>query len=126
MRGRAASLLSKAELDRDDRKRLRQASRAVRRKERKMAEAEERLVAKINPGAGNKYEARRALEEIRGDKRVVMGRNDGKKTFGKSSDFFSELQQQAQIEIASKKVGTNKKQKADPNSDPSLSKRLKL
>ena len=125
LRGRAAALLSKEELNRDDRKRLRQASKAVRRKQRKLAESEEKLVARINPGSGNAYEAKRALQEIRGDKRVVDGRGDGKKSFGKSSDFFSDLQQQAQMDIASKKEGL-KKNKATPVLDPSLSKKLKL
>ena len=82
-------------------------------------------MAKINPGLGNVYVAKRALQEIRGDKRVVTGRGDGKKSFGRSSDFFSELQQQAQMEIASKKEGL-KKIKEPPASDPSLSKKLKL
>jgi U3 small nucleolar RNA-associated protein MPP10 len=124
--GRAAALLTEEELGRDDRQRLRRASKAVRRKQRKLDESEEKLIAKINPGAGNKYEAKKALEEIRGDKRVVQGRTEGNKGFGKSSDFFSDMQQQAQIDIAAKKEGFVKKQKQAPTNDTGLSKKLKL
>ena len=83
-------------------------------------------MAKINPGSGNAYEAKRALQEIRGDKRVVTGKGDGKRSFGRSSDFFSDLQQQAQMDIAAKKESMKKNKEAPAASDPGLSKKLKL
>jgi U3 small nucleolar RNA-associated protein MPP10 len=110
-RGREASLLAEEELTSDDRKRLRRASKSVRRKENHRKAAEEKLVAKINPGLGNKHEAAKALREIRGDKRVVDAKtmrqetDDQVKTFTKSSKFFSALQKQTEEEVQRKKAG---------------------
>lgn len=72
----------------------------------------------MNPGMGNKYASKRALEEIRGDKRVTdtathnskRKRIDGDAGGGaadesaakSSAAFFAKLQKQTQIEIASK------------------------
>lgn len=124
--GRAAALVSSEELGRDDKKRLRGAAKSVRRKQRKLEEAEEKLVAKINPGAGNKYEAKKVLDEIRNDRRVVEGKHDNSRSYGKSSDFFSDLQQKAQMEIAGKKDKNEKKSKLVSETDTGASKRLKL
>jgi U3 small nucleolar RNA-associated protein MPP10 len=123
--GRAAAYLAPEELDRGDKRRLRQASKAVRRKQRRLADSEERLIAKINPGAGNKYEAKKALEELRNDRRVVQGRGDSK-GFGKSSEFFSALQQQTQQDIASKKRDMHKIQDSVVPVLDGASKRIKL
>lgn len=114
-------------MSRDDRKRLRRASKSVRNKQRRLDKAEEKLIAKLNPGGGNKYEAKKALEEIRGDKRVQQGRVETSKSFGKSSEFFSDLQQQAQIDIAAKRDGLlGKKKKVETALDAGLSKKMKL
>ena len=124
--GRSGALLSGEELDRDDRQRLRRAAKNVRRKQRRLEDAEERLVAKVHPGAGNKYEAKKLLEEIRGDKRVVQGKPSISGKSSKSSDFFSELQQQAQIDIASKKAGLSGRKREQIPVESGAFKKVKL
>lgn len=74
----------------------------------------------MNPGLGNKYASKRALEEIRGDKRVTDTATHNSKSKRKRMDgdagggaadesaakssaaFFAKLQKQTQMEIASK------------------------
>ena len=103
--------MAEEELTSDDRKRLRRANKSMRRRENHRKAAEEKLVAKINPGLGNKYESAKALREIRGDKRVVDARtmrqetDDQVKSFTKSSKFFSALQKQTEEEVQRKKAG---------------------
>lgn len=110
-RGRDAAFLADEEQTRDDKKRLRRASKSVRRKERQRDAAEEKLVAKLNPGMGNKYEAKKAMEKIRGDKRVVDASSmrqeseDAVKSFTKSSKFFSNLQRQTEEDVMKKRAG---------------------
>jgi hypothetical protein len=102
----------------------------VRRKENRRKEAEEKLVAKINPGMGNKYESRKALEKIRGDKRVVDGSslnlesNDSVKNFTKSSKFFSALQKQTEEDVQRKKDGKGARKINDKNENSNQIKSL--
>ena len=44
-----------------------------------MKKYEEKLVAKLNPGMGNKYERKKTLEVIRNDKRVTLAGETGEK-----------------------------------------------
>jgi U3 small nucleolar RNA-associated protein MPP10 len=89
-----AVLQSKEEMTQDERKAQRGAKKRVRRKERKQAEADERLVAKINPGLGNKYEKKKMLESIANAKNVTKGKEieGSTKQFTNSKEFFSRLQ----------------------------------
>lgn len=96
-RGRSAALLSEAELDRDDRNRLRRASKATRRSKR----AREGVVA------GGSY-SREKDGDILKDKRVKIKDDSNKNVIVddstrqsfKSAEFFSRMQQQAKDDIS--------------------------
>jgi hypothetical protein len=77
------------------RKRARRAKKEERRKEKRREEYEQRLVARVNPGMGNKYEKEKLLKEIRGDKRVVTGEQSTTNAKGltNSTTFFRNLQE---------------------------------
>ena len=53
---------SKDEMDHDERARLRRTKKARRRKARQAANADSRLVSRLNPGMGNPHEHARASE----------------------------------------------------------------
>ncbi|CAM9747052.1 unnamed protein product, partial [Chrysoparadoxa australica] len=92
-RGRAAEFLE--EMDQDERRRARGAKRTAKRKRRKHAEAEQKLVAKLKPGLGNKYAEKKMLDDLKAARNVVDGEDvlDGKE-FSTSAKFFSNLQDQ--------------------------------
>src|SRR5690554_1678702 len=77
------------------RKRVRRAKKEERRKEKRQEEYEQRLVATVNPGMGNKYEKDKLLKELRGDKRVVTGEQETTNSKGltNSTTFFRNLQE---------------------------------
>ncbi len=107
-RGRDAAFVADAELTRDDKKRLRRASKNSSKKEKNRLESEEKLAAKVNPVLGNKYEEKKDMEKLRRDKRVIDGSklgNSDTKSYSKSSQFFSALQRQTEEEIVKKKNG---------------------
>jgi hypothetical protein len=57
-------------------------------------EAEERLVARANPGLGNPYEKKKLLQDIRSAKNVTEADETlGGKEFSTSTKFFGALQQ---------------------------------
>lgn len=98
--GRDGILRDDSELEQSERKRLRASKKAQRRKKRKQKEADEKLIARVQPGLGlnNPYEKRKALKELevarsRGD--VIAGKSDVN-SFGKSGTVFKHLQEQAQ------------------------------
>ncbi|KAF1775892.1 SWIB domain [Phytophthora cactorum] len=68
-----AVLQSKEEMTQTERKALRNAKKHARRKEKRQREFDERLVAKLNPGLGNKYEKKKMLESIAGAKNITTG-----------------------------------------------------
>lgn len=98
-----AVLQSKEEMTQSERKALRNAKKHARRKEKRQREFDEKLVAKINPGLGNKYERKKMLESIAGAKNITAGREiDGStKQFSNSKEFFSRLQDEVQQKIKS-------------------------
>lgn len=55
-RGREGAFQTEEELTQQDRKRKRRTRKTEKRKEKRREQQEERLVAKLNPGLGNKYE----------------------------------------------------------------------
>lgn len=93
--GRAGVLRDSAELAQEERKRIRQGKKAARRKARRQKQTEEKLVARLNPGLGNKYAREKVRAEIRESGKVVQGTREGKGTaaaYSTSSKFFSALQ----------------------------------
>ena len=74
--GRDGALISKEEMTSDDRKRLRKAYKSVNKKEKNMQKSEEKLISRLNPGMGNKYEKQKTMDIIRNDKRVTMAGGD--------------------------------------------------
>ncbi|CAI5717551.1 unnamed protein product [Peronospora destructor] len=96
-RGKAV-LQSKEEMTQNERKALRNAKKHARRKEKRQRECDERLVAKLNPGLGNKYEKKKMLESIAGTKNITTGKQieGSSKQFSNSKEFFSRLQDEVQ------------------------------
>ncbi|KAH9163364.1 hypothetical protein LEN26_000534, partial [Aphanomyces euteiches] len=84
---------SREEMSQDERKAARNAKKHARRKARKQKEADEKLVAKVNPGMGNKYEKKKLLESLQA-KNVTKGTEieGSTRQFSNSSEFFSRLQ----------------------------------
>jgi U3 small nucleolar RNA-associated protein MPP10 len=117
-RGRDAALMADAELTGDDRRRLRQASKATRRKDRKAAGLEESARAARGEGSA-KYESRKTDEILRADKRVVEGKSSDQTQYAKSGQFFERLQAQAQQEIAAGGKAQKKKKTAAPSQSSS-------
>ena len=122
-RGRSAALMADAELTSDDKKRLRQASKASRRKERKESKYNETL-ASHSGKSSNKFESQKTDEILRSDRRVVEGTNEDTNQYTKSSQFFSALQQNAQSIISGASLKKKKEDKI--NSSKEKSSKFKL
>jgi U3 small nucleolar RNA-associated protein MPP10 len=110
-RGRDAALMADAELTSDDRKRLRNASKATRRKERKAQGYLDSVQAAHGKGS-TKYEAQKTEQILRNDRRVVSGVAADENQYAKSGQFFEKLQSQAQAEIAAGRALKKKKKDA--------------
>ncbi|KAF0683499.1 Aste57867_24451 [Aphanomyces stellatus] len=84
---------SREEMSQDERKAARNAKKHARRKARQQKESDEKLVAKVNPGMGNKYEKKKMLESLQA-KNVTKGKEieGSTRQFSNSSEFFSRLQ----------------------------------
>jgi len=108
-RGREGILRSVDEVNRDERKRLRGAKKAARRKERRSDEAEAKFAARVNPGLGNPYEKRKLMESLRGSRNVISGAavklEPEHKSHTSSAKFFEVLanEQKAQKQKPSRK-----------------------
>lgn len=98
-------LQSKDEMSQNERKALRNAKKQSRRKEKRQRDADERLVAKLNPGLGNKYEKKKLMESLASAKNVTTGKEieGSTKQFSNSKEFFSRLQDEVQSEIQKRK-----------------------
>ena len=120
--GREARQISTEEMTSEDKKRLRKAYKATNKKAKNMEAREDKLVAKMNPGMGNKFEKQKTMDIIRNDKRVTLSsksqdvnykskkRNSGgveKETSDSkdttSSALFKQLQSEAQHTIQEKR-----------------------
>jgi U3 small nucleolar RNA-associated protein MPP10 len=102
-RGRDGVLRAESELEQVDRKRLRRAKKASRRKERQGKLADEKLVSRLQPGNGldNPYEKRKIQQELamaRSSGKVTAGAADSNK-YGDSTTFFQRMQKEAQATI---------------------------
>jgi len=124
--GRAGVLRTDNEFEKTDRKRLRSAKKAARRKRRKAQLADEKLVSRLQPGNGlnNPYEKRKMREELasarsRGD--VTEGTVDSNK-YGSSGTFFQRLQEDARSavqdrnQISTDNTSSNTKRKSSQTS----------
>ncbi|CAM9199068.1 unnamed protein product [Laminaria digitata] len=104
-RGREAEFLEGGgEMAQIDRKRARSSKKAVRRKARRQAETAQKLVSKLNPGLGNKYEKAKMLRDIQGSKNVTTFTGDGDSTgkeFSTSTKFFTQLQESVTATVKS-------------------------
>ena len=76
-------------------KRTRRVKKEERRKEKRRDEHEQKLISRVNPGMGNKYEKEKLMKDLRGDKRVVTGERTetDTKSLTNSSTFFRNLQE---------------------------------
>ncbi|EQC42676.1 hypothetical protein SDRG_00404 [Saprolegnia diclina VS20] len=116
-RKRDAVVRSQEEMSQDERKAARNAKKHARRKERKQKDADERLVAKINPGMGNKYEKKKMLEGLTA-KNVTKGKEieGSTRQFSNSSEFFTKLQADASKTIDQHRAEKAAAKKADAKS----------
>lgn len=99
-RGRDGVFRGETELEQGDRKRLRSAKKAARRKARKEKLADEKLISRLQPGLGlnNPYEKRKMREELsvaRARGKVTTGEVDTN-DYGASGTFFKRMQQEAE------------------------------
>ncbi|KAL7315302.1 U3 snoRNP protein [Mucor circinelloides] len=70
-----------AEMDQDERKRLRAQKKKLKRKERDMKEREQKIMQKYNPQMGSRQAKTKAVKELLGQKNVtVIGKDGQKKT----------------------------------------------
>ena len=92
---------------------VRRAKKRSKKKEKKMREQEEKLVAKMNPGLGNKYSKERALAEIRkaNPKKVTVADSTDSTKYTSSSAFFNKMQENAAKEVAAIRRGDTKSRK---------------
>ena len=92
-KGRKGVLIGTEELTAEERQRARRASKAARRKRRRAKMVDERAIARANPGMGNKYERKKAMEELSRARNVTRAANDDANVrWTKSADVFSKLQ----------------------------------
>ncbi|RHY56854.1 hypothetical protein DYB38_001709 [Aphanomyces astaci] len=92
---------SREEMSQDERKAARNAKKHARRKSRQQKDADEKLVAKVNPGMGNKYEKKKLLDSLMA-KNVSTGKaiEGSTRQFSNSSEFFSRLQDEQKAAAA--------------------------
>lgn len=74
-----------AEMEQDERKRLRAQKKKLKRKEREMKERELKIKQKYNPQAGQRQEKKKAVKELLTQKNVtIIGKDGQKKTTSKA------------------------------------------
>lgn len=105
-RGRLGLVRAEEELSKEDRRRRRAATKAAKSKRKRQREAQRKLVARINPGMGNKYAKEQLMDEISRSRNITSGSqaSGGLERYDKSAKFFAKLQDEAQTEIRSKKA----------------------
>ena len=107
----------KTELTDTDRKRERRAKKR-RQHERAVEKTKRRkLVEKLNPGLGNKYSKKAALEKLekehKNSKNLSLLKDDGNdKSVKSSTTFFSRLQDEVRDQVKAKKQVKKKKEKS--------------
>ena len=107
----------KTELTDTDRKRERRAKKR-RQHERAVEKGKRRkLVEKLNPGLGNKYSKKTALQKLEkeqknSNKLSVLKDEGNEKTVKSSAAFFSRLQDEVRDQVRAKKQVKGKKDKS--------------
>ena len=106
-RGRDAAFVADVELTREDKKRVRRASKAANKKHKAEEASQEAVAARTNPILRQKLHDAKLADDFKNDRRVVTGKESGKSS-NKSADFFSKLQAQAQSDIKKDKAKLGK------------------
>ena len=107
-----------------ERKRIRSSKKAARRKARQQKDADNKLIARVNPGLGlnNPYEKRKAKEELsmaRAEGRVTQGQATEGTKYGSSSKFFKKLQDDVSETLRDKQEASTEKKSAPTSSHSS-------
>ena len=115
-KGRDGILRGESEMDQADRKRLRHAKKAARRKARKAKLADEKLISRLQPelGLNNPYEKRKLREELqmaRASGKVIQGEREDNADFKTSAKFFQKMQDDVHSEIRGDESSAGKKRK---------------
>jgi len=113
-KGRDAVLRGETEMDQTERKRLRNAKKAARRKSRQEKLADEKLISRLQPGLGlnNPYEKRKIREELseaRAKGKITTGERDANADYGTSGKFFRRMQEDVEQKVSD--GGSNKKKR---------------
>uniref|UniRef100_A0A7S2UUX2 Uncharacterized protein n=1 Tax=Fibrocapsa japonica TaxID=94617 RepID=A0A7S2UUX2_9STRA len=114
---RDGKLVSKEELDQDDRQRIRAGKKAARRKDRRRRESNKKLAIQANPGLGNPYAKDKLLESLKASN-VIDSTKDQKsgkagKEYTSSTQFFAKLQQDVASQVGSVGNSQNKRKRED-------------
>merc|ERR1712183_12206 len=104
--GKKGELMEDKEKTKTDKKRQRREKKAIKRAAIREREKREALVAKINPGLGNKYSKQKAikkLEEAEKQGKVVNIKTKEKdRTVKTSKAFFTSLQEEVKTHMKEK------------------------
>ena len=125
-RGKKVTLLTSAELTREDRKKLRRHKKEVNKAE-KAEQEKDTSIKNLRKQASKKLD-----EELRADKRVVLSntakskKHEDQNQFSKSSAFFSKLQEdtQQQIKNTVNKVGQKRRRDSTEDQKPAATFKL--
>jgi U3 small nucleolar RNA-associated protein MPP10 len=95
-KGRKAALKSDAEYDRDDKKRLRSATKAKNRKEKKQKNIDDTMKAKADSTSkeARKLESKAIDDIMKTDKRIIQGKHSDSTSYNNSTSFFTKVQNQ--------------------------------
>ena len=130
-KGRDGILRSESELNQTDRKRIRQAKKAARRKARKAKLADEKIISRLKPelGLNNPYEKRKLREELqmaRASGKVIKGEVDKNSDYKTSTKFFQKMQSHVQSSIRDANGDSNGSKKRKAGQDSVKSSKFKL
>mmetsp|Transcript_10952 Transcript_10952/g.23698 ORF Transcript_10952/g.23698 Transcript_10952/m.23698 type:complete len:883 (+) Transcript_10952:124-2772(+) len=114
--GRESVIRGESEMDQTERRRLRNAKKAARRKARKAKLADEKLISRLQPGLGlnNPYEKRKLREELqmaRASGKVTAGEIDANKDYTTSTKFFQRMQENVEQEVRGDGASQGRKRK---------------
>jgi U3 small nucleolar RNA-associated protein MPP10 len=130
-KGRDGILRSESELNQTDRKRIRQAKKAARRKARKAKLADEKIISRLKPelGLNNPYEKRKLREELqmaRASGKVIKGEVDKNSDYKTSTKFFQKMQSHVQSSIRDANGDSNGSKKRKAGQESVKSSKFKL
>eukprot|EP00092_Neocalanus_flemingeri_P031592 GFUD01034310.1.p1 GENE.GFUD01034310.1~~GFUD01034310.1.p1 ORF type:complete len:666 (+),score=304.77 GFUD01034310.1:38-2035(+) len=106
-------LMEDNEKTKTDKKRERREKKSIKRSQIRQREQREALVAKMNPGLGNKYSKGKAMKELelaeKQGKAVVIKNKEKDKTVKTSKAFFTSLQEEVKTHGKEKAAAKKKK-----------------